>query len=142
MAMDSTAAAGTKDQTDPASTDPACTDPDKYVVVFENERVRVLEYRDSPGQRTSLHAHPDTVMHTLSGFRRRLYAGDGSTRDVEIPAGTTGWLPAQQHAGHNIGDSDTHVLFIELKSPDQAGGAAADADRASRLGPALDASPS
>lgn len=33
--------------------DPTITDPDKYRVVFENERVRVLEYRDEPGQRTS-----------------------------------------------------------------------------------------
>lgn len=95
--------------------DPARTDPDKYKVVFENEQVRVLEYVDRPGDRTSLHAHPDSVMYTLSSFRRRLYSGDGETRDVEIAAGTTGWLPAQQHAGHNIGGSDTHVIFVELK---------------------------
>ena len=31
--------------------DPMTTDPDKYSVVFENERVRVLEYRDGPGAR-------------------------------------------------------------------------------------------
>ena len=31
------------------STDPICTDPDKYVTVFENGSVRVLEYRDVPG---------------------------------------------------------------------------------------------
>jgi hypothetical protein len=35
--------------------DPTITDPDKYKVVFENERVRVLEYRDDPGQKTSEH---------------------------------------------------------------------------------------
>ncbi len=28
--------------------DPTSTDPDKYKVIFENERVRVLEYRDDP----------------------------------------------------------------------------------------------
>jgi hypothetical protein len=28
--------------------DPTVTDPDKYRVVFENEAVRVLEYRDDP----------------------------------------------------------------------------------------------
>jgi hypothetical protein len=28
--------------------DPTTTDPDKYKVVFENDRVRVLEYRDRP----------------------------------------------------------------------------------------------
>jgi beta-alanine degradation protein BauB len=42
--------------------DPTETDPDKYKVVFENDRVRVLEYRD----RTSPHRHPDSVMFTLS----------------------------------------------------------------------------
>src|SRR3954453_20412523 len=98
------------------SEDPARTDPDKYKVVFENEHVRVLEYLDHPGDRTTLHAHPDSVMYTLSSFHRRLYGHDGESRDVEIAAGTTGWLPAQSHAGHNIGDSDTHVIFVELKS--------------------------
>lgn len=42
--------------------DPAVTDGDKYKVIMENERVRVLEYRDSPGQRTSPHFHPDYVL--------------------------------------------------------------------------------
>lgn len=27
-----------------------------------------------------------------------------------------GWLPAQQHHGENIGDTETHVIFVELKS--------------------------
>ena len=83
-------------------------------MVFENERVRVLEYTDRPGDRTTPHEHPDSVMYTLSAFRRRLHAGDAH-RDVEMPAGLTGWLPAQLHAGENIGDTETHVLFVELK---------------------------
>lgn len=95
--------------------DPTCTDPDKYKVVLDNARVRVLEYLDHPGDQTTPHVHPDSVMYTLSGFRRRLYGPDGATRDVELPAGMTGWLPAQRHAGHNIGDTDTHVIFVELK---------------------------
>jgi hypothetical protein len=32
-------------------------------------------------------------------------------------------LPAQQHHGENIGDTPTHVLFVELKQ-DAADGAA------------------
>jgi quercetin dioxygenase-like cupin family protein len=102
------------------SLDPVETNPDHYTVVFENDRVRVLEYTDRPGERTTPHEHPDSVMHTLSSFRRRLYAGDAH-RDVEMPAGLTGWLPAQQHAGENIGDTPTHVLFVELKEGTAAG---------------------
>ena len=94
--------------------DPVETNPDHYSVVFENDRVRVLEYRDGPGERTTPHEHPDSVMVTLTGFRRRLHAGD-THRDVELPAGLSGWLPAQEHAGENIGDTPTHVIFVELK---------------------------
>jgi beta-alanine degradation protein BauB len=94
--------------------DPTITDPDNYSVVFENDRVRVLEYRDEPGAQTRPHEHPDSVMVTLTGFRRRLYSGD-SQRDVELPAGMAGWLPAQEHAGENIGETQTEVIFVELK---------------------------
>src|SRR4051794_9363702 len=78
--------------------DPVETNPDRYAIVYENDRVRVLEYTDSPGDRTTPHEHPDSVMYTLSSFRRRLHQGD-ERRDVEMPAGLTGWLPAQLHAG-------------------------------------------
>ena len=74
----------------------------------------MLEYRDQPGHRTTPHAHPDSVMYTLSSFRRRLIAGD-QEREVELAAGQAMWLSAPQHAGHNIGDTETHVLFVELK---------------------------
>lgn len=35
--------------------------------------------------------------------------------DVELAEHTVGWLPAQQHAGHNIGDPPTRVILVELK---------------------------
>jgi len=67
------------------SADPTETDPDKYKVVFENDRVRVLEYRDKPGDRTSPHRHPDSVMYTLGAFERRLIKED-QQRDVVWPS--------------------------------------------------------
>ncbi|MEO6715455.1 MAG: cytoplasmic protein [Mycobacteriales bacterium] len=94
--------------------DPTSTNPDQYKVVFENDRVRVLEYRDTPGVITEPHAHPDSVMVTLSGFDRRLTMGD-QTIDVTKSFGESGWLPAQTHIGHNTGTTDTHAIFIELK---------------------------
>jgi quercetin dioxygenase-like cupin family protein len=95
--------------------DPTETDPDKYKVVFENDRVRVLEYRDRPGQKTRPHSHPDSVMVTLSGFDRRLVAESGESREVTISAGEVRWLDAQVHSGENTGESATHVVFVELK---------------------------
>jgi hypothetical protein len=108
------------------SHDPTVTDPDLYKVIFENERVRVLEYRDQPGARTHTHRHPDSVMVTLSDFRRRVTAGDRSV-DVQLRAGEARWLGAQQHSGENIGDSESHSVFIELKEPGPASAPTIDA---------------
>ena len=98
------------------SLDPASSNPDHYTVIFENDRARVLEYQDVPGDKTTLHEHPDSVMYTLSSFRRRLHHGDQS-RDVELQTGSTNWLPAQSHYGENIGETPTHAIFVELKEP-------------------------
>jgi hypothetical protein len=95
---------------------------------MENDRVRVLEYRDRPGDATTLHGHPDSVMITMSSFRRRLVLGERSA-EVELAAGSVRWLDAQQHIGENIGDTESHSYFVELKEP--APGSAG----AARLGP-------
>jgi hypothetical protein len=57
------------------SLDPVTSNPDHDKVVFGNDRVRVLEYTDQPGERTTPHRHPDSVMYTVSNFQRRLVAG-------------------------------------------------------------------
>lgn len=104
--------------------DPVESNPRNYSVVFENDRVRVLEYRDVPGTKTIIHRHPDSVMITASAFRRRLTTPQREM-DVQLPAGAAQWLPAQEHVGENTGDTETHVFFVELKEapPSAAPGA-------------------
>jgi len=99
------------------SRDPVVTDGDKYKVVLENEQVRVLEYRDSPGQRTSPHFHPNYVLCAVSSFKRKLTLSGGRGAVVEVKAGQVVWGQAQCHIGENVGDTDTHVLIVELKAP-------------------------
>ncbi|WP_432824582.1 cytoplasmic protein [Dactylosporangium sp. CA-092794] len=104
------------------SHDPVVTDPDHYTVIFENDRVRVLEYRDRPGDRTRPHRHPDSVMYTVTAFRRRISDGHRAV-DVDLPAGAVRWVGAQEHSGHNVGETPTHSIFVELKEPAPAAGA-------------------
>jgi hypothetical protein len=103
--------------------DPIVSNPDLYHLIFENDRIRVLEYKDRPGDSTTPHLHPDSVMYTLSSFNRRLASG-GREVDVKIDAGSVRWLDAQEHSGLNIGDTETHVIFVELKEPNPAAGPA------------------
>ncbi|ANP73807.1 cupin domain-containing protein [Cryobacterium arcticum] len=112
-----------------APADPVTSNPEHYRVLFENDRVRVLEYRDDPGTTTTPHRHPDSVMVTLSDFSRRLSLGD-RVFDTVLDAGEARWLPAQVHSGENTGSTPTHAIFVELK-----GDPLADPASAPPLGP-------
>lgn len=95
--------------------DPVQTDGDKYKVVMENDRVRVLEYRDRPGEKTHQHQHPAFVLYALSPFKRSITLPNGKVLQREFKGGEVMWSEAQTHIGTNIGDTETRVLMIELK---------------------------
>src|SRR5512136_1572905 len=95
--------------------DPIATDGDKYSVVLENERVRVLRYHDKPGDRTLQHAHPDYVLYAESSFKRRLTFPDGRKQEVDVKAGSVVWMKGHIHIGENIGDTNTDVIIVECK---------------------------
>lgn len=95
--------------------DPVQTDSDKYKVRFENERVRVLEYKDVPGEKTHQHAHPAFVLYAVSPFKRQLALPDGKKLQREFKAGEIMWSEAQTHIGENVGQTPTHVIMIEMK---------------------------
>jgi hypothetical protein len=95
--------------------DPVTTNPGKYVVIFENERVRVLEYRDRPGDKSLMHEHPDSVVYNVAPAKRRFVFLDGKTAEAELKPGQVIWNNAGKHAGENIGTTGTHAVIIELK---------------------------
>jgi len=98
-----------------APADPIATDADKYKVILENERVRVLEYRDLPGQKTAQHGHPAFVLYALGPFKRTLTLPDGKVLTREFKSGDVMWSDAQVRVGQNVGTTPTHVIMVELK---------------------------
>ncbi len=95
--------------------DPIKTDGDKYKLKFENDKVRVLEYRDLPGQETNQHYHPAFVLYALGPFKRTITLPDGKVLTREFKAGDVLYSDAQTHIGANIGYTPTHVIIVELK---------------------------
>lgn len=91
------------------------TDGDKYRVLLENEQVRVLSYRDLPGERTHQHRHPAFVVVALAPFQRKLLLPDGRTIVREFKAGEVLYSDAQTHIGENVGSTPTQVIMVELK---------------------------
>lgn len=95
--------------------DPLQTDGDTYRVLLENDRVRVLEYRDVPGDRTQQHHHPAFVLIALEPFKRTITLPDGKVIMREFKANDVLFSEAQTHVGENVGDTPTHVIMVELK---------------------------
>jgi quercetin dioxygenase-like cupin family protein len=91
------------------------TDADKYSVLLENACVRVLRYRDSPGQKTHQHRHPPFVLYALAPFSRSITLPDGKVLKREFKAGDVLWSEAQTHIGENTGATPTEVVMVELK---------------------------
>lgn len=96
------------------------TDGDKYKVLLENPCVRVLEYRDQPGQETHQHYHPAFVIYALEPFERVIHFPDGKTINRIFKAGDVIWSPAQTHIGENTGRTPTHALIVESKPSGKA----------------------
>jgi hypothetical protein len=102
-------------KSDSIGKDPLETDGDKYSVVLENERVRVLRYHDKPGDKTLSHYHPDYVLYAESSFKRRLIFPDSKNLEVDVKAGSVVWMKGHIHIGENTGDTNTDVIIVELK---------------------------
>lgn len=97
------------------------TEPRSYKVLFENQKVRVLEYVSRPGIGvcgTGKHSHPDHVTVTLTPAKVKLTTADGKVKINEIAAGTAFWDPATTHAAENVGGSRSRMVLIEIKDQD------------------------
>ncbi len=96
--------------------DAAIVAPDVYKVLFENDRMRVLEVAMEPGDRSEMHTHPDYFFYLLGeGGKVRFTSPSGETGEMELPAGASAWREAEEHSTENVGTTTVHALFIEPK---------------------------
>ena len=96
-------------------TDPVKLSPQLYDVRFENDRLRVLEYRAKPGQKEPMHSHPPGVVYLFSDSIMRTTLPDGTTSEAPRKAGELYWRDYTTHAAENIGETESHALAVELK---------------------------
>lgn len=107
----------------PDSLDALVAAPVYHKLLLENDHVRVLDVRIAPGQTVPVHTHKwFSIIHVKSAgdFIRR--DGNGKLLFDSRNAGsaenepTIVWTdPLPPHSVENIGDSEIHLLSIELK---------------------------
>ncbi len=80
-----------------------------------DDRVRVLESRMKPGQKTDMHSHPALVAIGISDGKYNFTLPDGGTAEVELKAGEAIFADAVEHATENLGSSEGCAILVELK---------------------------
>lgn len=109
----------------PEALDAMTAAPDHHEVLLENDQVRVLDTRLSPGESTPAHTHPwPSVLSIVcwSDFIR--YDADGNvvldsrTLAPRPEKGDALWsAPLGPHFARNVGNEELRVIAVELKSP-------------------------
>ena len=104
--------------------DPLVAAPGFHKLVFENERIRILDVRNKPGDFEPLHKHARSVLTILEGGTARFGLPDGSTKVASFsasanpPAGEPPqvfWEDATVHSVANVGTTPIRLVRVELK---------------------------
>ena len=96
---------------------------DHHAILFENDRVRVLDTKLPAGERTPVHAHEwPAALYVLSwsDFIRRDAQGAVLVDSRERPSPDIGaglWIdPLPPHSVENVGTADLHIIAVEVKT--------------------------
>ena len=95
--------------------DPAKVAPKIVKVLLENYRVRVLEIRANPGEKLPMHSHPAHAVYTLTPIKGRNISRQGEITEFEAKRGTVGWSEPLTHITEYQGNTENHLILVELK---------------------------
>jgi quercetin dioxygenase-like cupin family protein len=101
--------------TDEKMNDAVKVAPHLHVVLFENDKVRVLQVKVKPGEQAAMHWHPENITYVQSTGRLRFTKPDGSTADAELSEGLVRHGDAGSHAVKNVGEQRFEAIQVELK---------------------------
>lgn len=99
--------------------DATIVDPDVHKVVLENDHVRVIDARVSPGWKSPAHSHPPLVLVSLKGGRFKITGPDGKPQILDFNPGMVIWREATEHSWEML-SGDAHVIAVEVKSAARA----------------------
>ncbi len=108
----------------PAELDALVAAPAQHRLLLENDRVRVLDTRIAPGERTPVHTHQWPAAHYVvswSAFVRRDAEGavlldTRATAGAPSPPSALWGEPLAPHSLENVGPTPLHVISVELKT--------------------------
>lgn len=95
--------------------DPVKLSPQFYTIRFENDRVRVLEYRLKPGEKEAMHTHPPGIVYVTTDSTMRSVQSNGKGSESAGKAGDVIWRDGTTHSVENVGATDARAIAVDLK---------------------------
>ena len=88
-------------------------------IVFENDKVRVIEHVSKPRLGvcgTGFHTHPPHLTVCLTDVKAKVTLQGKEPFVAENKSGDVFWDPGGAHTVENLGGRDTKVYLVELKT--------------------------
>ena len=102
-------------QSDEDPLDPLKVAADTHHLAFENNYVRVLDVHLPPGKVEPRHRHPHGMTVYFTDWEAQVTPDGKPAERHPRKAGTFAWSDAVIHSVQNVGQTEGHVLRIELK---------------------------
>ena len=83
--------------------------------LLENDKVVVTESRRHPGTIVAMHTHGPFVAYIFEACKVKFTFPDGESVVKEIPAGKVIWSDGCTHEVEVLGNTDFHVLHVEIE---------------------------
>ncbi len=87
--------------------------PKAHKVLYENDKIRILEGRFRKGQKLATHSHPQNFVYAVTPMKLTSTSPDGKTRIVKMKKGECSFNEAMSHAVESLVGGV--FLQIELK---------------------------
>jgi hypothetical protein len=95
--------------------DPTKLDAHHHVIIFENDRVRIVRNTLEPHVLGPMHEHSSYLVIYLTDLHTTVTQTDGTIRDNIHKRGELTWRDYTKHATENVGPLTAHEIQIELK---------------------------
>ncbi len=87
--------------------------PDASKVLFENDRVRVVELNVKKGTKVEMHTHPAYFAYAVTAFDYKSTNAKGKTESRKVKASGVDWSDGESHSVEFT--KPARALVVELK---------------------------
>ena len=89
--------------------------PNNYKLLFENEKVRMLDLSIDPGDRTVMHSLRDHLIYIITDCTATFTNPSGEPQKCTLSRGQAQWFPARSHEIVNNGSVPMEAIIVEFK---------------------------